>query len=481
MNMVAFHADGLAARMGAFVADVETATLPDDVVERARACLLNGYGIALGCLTTPYAPVAREAVLALDGERSDGATLLGDGRKSTISGAALANSALFHGRAQEDTCGAAHLGAVMIPMLTAMVETGRGSESTLVPALVAGYEVGGLLEQAYSPTTTPGGLRASPLYGTIAAAAAAARLLELPADRAAAALANAASFTGGILQSFDDGTDEWRYQVGVAGRTGLVAAELARAGSLSAPGAFEGPTGFVRAFARADCDVEDLAARLGDDWSVHRVTFKPFPVCAFNQTPVQVALRLRERIGDSDIETVGVHMNPFETGYAGMDSTGPFSTLGGTLMSIPFCVANTLLKGTPSIADMTTYDDPQVAALIDRVSLISDDLVPRLSCVIEARLTDGSEVVEELRLTPAHYAYDRPTVSELVRKVGAESGVGGDVYDRLEDFVDDPVGRGIPEVLECFAGAARAVHPVGAHPRAGAADAPVGPVAGENA
>ena len=37
----------------------------------------------------------------------------------------------------------------------------------------------------------------------------------LSGERTAAALANAASFAGGILQSFEDGTDEWRYQVGV--------------------------------------------------------------------------------------------------------------------------------------------------------------------------------------------------------------------------------------------------------------------------
>ena len=49
----------------------------------------------------------------------------------------------------------------------------------------------------------------------------------------AAALANAASFAGGILQSFADGTDEWRYQVGYAGLNGLIAAQLAADGSVS--------------------------------------------------------------------------------------------------------------------------------------------------------------------------------------------------------------------------------------------------------
>ncbi|CPL22074.1 Uncharacterised protein [Bordetella pertussis] len=63
--------------------------------------MFNGYGIALGSHPTPFFGVAERAVLAMDGEREDGATLLGSGRRSTVAGAALANAALFHGRAQE--------------------------------------------------------------------------------------------------------------------------------------------------------------------------------------------------------------------------------------------------------------------------------------------------------------------------------------------------------------------------------------------
>ncbi len=312
----------LAQELGRFVAGLDLAAVPAPVVQKARTCLLNGYGIALGGHDTPFAPVARRAVLALDGERSTGATLLGDGRKTAVDGALLANAALFHGRAQEDTCGAGHFGTIMIPLLTALVEARGAQVARLLPALIAGYEVGGLLEQAHGPQTTPAGLRSSPLYGTMAAAAAASHLLGLDAERSAAALANAASFTGGMLQSFADGTDEWRYQVGIASRNGLVAAELARAGSRSAPGAFEGRSGFVRAFARTECDVPALLARLGREWSVMRVTFKPFPVCAFNQTPVTGALVLRERIAGRSLVTRRRHSSKGACGLQDKDEPG---------------------------------------------------------------------------------------------------------------------------------------------------------------
>lgn len=439
-------------RLGKFVAGLDLAAVPPPVVEKARTCLLNGYGIALGGHTTPFAPVARRAALALDGERhSGGATLLGDGRKTSVDGAALANSALFHGRAQEDTCGAGHFGTIMIPLLTALVEARGLPVARMLPALIAGYEVGGLLESAYGPKTTPAGLRASPLYGTLAAAAATAHLLGLDAERSAAALANAASFTGGMLQSFADGTDEWRYQVGVAARNGLVATELARAGSRSAPDAFEGRSGFVKAYARSDCDVPALLARLGQDWSVLRVTFKPFPVCAFNQTPVTGALILRDRLEGRVLTQVRVRMNPFETGYAGMDAKGPFDSISGTLMSIPFCIALTLLRGTPSMAAMTTYDDAEVNALTSRIALVTDDTVPVLSCVIEAETADGTWLVQDQRMTVADFSYDWDTDSKLVRRIGAETGVPAAAYDRIEAFAREPERAGIVSVLEAFA------------------------------
>jgi len=441
----------LAAGLAAFVSRLELASLPTDVAEKARVCLLNGYGIGLGCHDTPYAPVARQTALALEGERLDGATLLGDGRRTGITGAALANAALFHGRAQEDTCGAAHLGAIIIPLLTALTEGRQLAVERLLPALVAGYEAGGLLEQAYAGKTTPAGLRSSPLYGTISAAAASANLLQLDERQTAAALANAAAFAGGTLQSFADGTDEWRYQVGVAARLGLLATELARAGSVSAPYAFEGSAGYVRAYARTECDVSALLGRLGQDWATRRVTFKPFPVCAFNQTPVTAALALRDEISGRPIERVRVRMNPYEVGYAGMDSKGPFTTVSGTLMSIPFCIAVTLARGTPTMATMTDYQDVATNTLMDKIDVVADAGVPKLSAIIEVDLRGGERTVREQRMTFADFSYDRAAVAQLIRRIGRETGVPDAAYDRLEAFVDQLPRGQISNVIDCFA------------------------------
>jgi 2-methylcitrate dehydratase PrpD len=434
-----------------FVHQLDLNRVPPEVAEKTRVCLLNGYGIALGCHDTPYAAVARRAAIAMDGEAAQGATLLGDGRKTSIAGACLANSALFHGRGQEDTCGAAHLGTILIPLLTALIESRGYPLARLMPALLCGYEAGGLLERAYAARTTPSGFRASPLYGTSAAAAAAGKLLGLSESQLAAALANAAAFSGGILQSFADGTDEWRYQVGVAARLGLVAAELARAGSVSAPHAYEGKAGLVPSFARTACDAGALTAGLGRDWAVVRVTFKPYPVCAFNQTPVTAALTLREKLAGSPVKAARVRMNPYETGYAGMDAVGPFSTVSGTLMSIPFCIAATLLHGVPDMRRMLTYDDAAVNGLISRIKLISDPDVPTLCCKIEVDTADGRTLVQDQQMTFADFSYDRAGVSALIRRIGREQAVPEAAYDKLEAFVAGLPNGNIADLLQAFA------------------------------
>src|SRR5690606_32220046 len=113
-------------KLARFVVSLEkTEAIPQWVQEKIRLCLFNGYGMGLASFNTPYAQVAATAALSTDGEQRQGATLLVNGKRSSMFGAMLSNCALFHGRTQEDTCGAAHLGAVLIPMLTAAAETGR--------------------------------------------------------------------------------------------------------------------------------------------------------------------------------------------------------------------------------------------------------------------------------------------------------------------------------------------------------------------
>jgi 2-methylcitrate dehydratase PrpD len=134
-----------------------------------------------------------------------------------------------------------------------------------------------------------------------------------------------------------------------------------------------------------------------------------------------------------------------------MDAVGPFDSISGTLMSIPFCIAATLLYGIPDMKRMTTYDDPKINELIGRIQLISDPDVSTLSAIIEADTTEGRTVVQNQPMTTKDFAYDRQTVSKLIRRIGNEQDVPTAAFDRLEAFVDRWPATSIGEALMSFA------------------------------
>jgi hypothetical protein len=140
-------------------------------------------------------------------------------------------------------------------------------------------------------------------------------------------------------------------------------------------------------------------------------------------------------------------MNPFETGYAGMDATGPFNSISGTLMSIPFGIATTLIHGVPDMRAMTTYHDAAVNDLITGVELISDNAVPVLSAIIEVETTDGRVQRRDQHMTAADYAYDRAAVLTLVRGIGVNQDLPSLAFDLLEKFVEQLPDGSIDDVL----------------------------------
>lgn len=163
------------------------------------------------------------------------------------------------------------------------------------------------------------------------------------------------------------------------------------------------------------------------------------------------ALELRKAIAGRALNAVRVRMNPYETGYAGMDAVGPFNSISGTLMSIPFCIATTLLHGVPSMKHMTTYDDAHVAALVSRIALVSDANIPILSAIIEADLEGGDTLIHEQRMTPKDYAFDRATLRELLVRTGAEQGLPVGLFERIEAAADALPGGSIEDFITLFA------------------------------
>ena len=368
-----------------FAASVDARTLPADVVEKARSCLLYAMAVGVASLRAPQ-PAQAARVLDADGA----ATRFVDGARRDALAAALANGTLFHARVQDDAHPAGHVGVVVVPAALAVAETVAANGADLLAALVAGYETALRIGRDHTSHASARGLRSTPLYGVFGAAAAVGRLMRLDARAMRHALGLAANLAGGLREYSEAGSEDYAFQAGTAAANGILAARLAAAGATSADTALEGKAGFFRALGEADVDyAARLADGLGRDFAMLDVTYKPYPICQFHRGVVRGCIALRERAGAHGPDSIAIRMHPFEGDFFGVRFAGPFETFPQTFMSAPFCVALAWTRGDVTLAGLTDFAAPDVNALVPRVTIVSDASRARYAPRIEAHLAGG--------------------------------------------------------------------------------------------
>jgi 2-methylcitrate dehydratase PrpD len=417
--------------LGEFVAGLADGPLPSAVVAKLRCNLLHDLTCAMA------AAAEGEAVWAtVRGRGPAEATLLVDGERVDAEDAAFANGALMHTRAQDDTHFAAktHVGSAVIPAALALAEREGADGAAFVRAVAAGCEVAAAVGERLTAVSTRRGFRASSIFGPLGAAAAGASLLGLDAERTSNAIAIAASLSGGLNQTWIDGTSEYRLELGMAARHGVHAARLAAGGFSGAPHWYEGAAGFMNAFAGAGTDAEAGPWDLGERWRVLDVTYKPHPVCAITQSAVQVAIDLAQRhdVDPDDVVAVRVHLNPDDREYPGTVNAGPFGDVAATLMSAQFCVAMALTDRAATLAGLRRFDDPGLGRLVSVTEILGDGELPSLAGRVEVDLASAGTISGELIPDEETYGWDWQGVLANVVRLEPEIPAGRERLDELE-------------------------------------------------
>lgn len=398
----------IAERLGSFAAGVAFVETPEQVQRRTTACLLHALAVGMAGNVAVFGRQAeRTSTGWTDRPDIDGfARSLVTGRWHPLGAAAFINGVQLHARAQEDTHGTFHAGVCVIPAALAAAESENADGATLLAAIITGYEVGIALSSTLTDLTTPP-FRATAAFGPVAAAAAAGRVWGFDANTMSAAISIAASTSGGTAESFGAGTDEWHFQSGAAAATGVRAAQLARAGVHASPDAFESPSGYLDCFAPRAEGRTELARHLGREWNILGVTFKPYPVCAFNQTPAMLAARLhREGLDIRDVVSIELSMNEREATYPGMPAGAPFTSVVNTLMSARFALATALVHGDVTYAALTDFDHPDVLALVARTTLLPQPGRRPKTAHVRIALSDGSTLEDSIDNSDALLSWD---------------------------------------------------------------------------
>jgi len=414
-----------------FAVQFEFNALPADIRKKAHACLLYGLSVGIASLN---AEAPRQAAAIMDFEFGDAslqgprttahATRFIDARHASMGAVAFANAVLLHARVQEDAHPTGHVGVVVISTALAVAERLGSSGEELLAALVAGYEVALRVGRDHAADTSSRGFRTTPLYGAFGAAAATARLMQLDASSMCHALALAANVASGLREFVNGGTGEYPFHAGFAARNGISAASCARASVEAAATTLEGGAGFYRSYGEPGKDYGlRLAQRLGEDFELRQVTYKPYPTCQFHRTVVQGVLDLKQRLPGEVLQRMVVRMNPFEADFVGVRYAGPFQTFAQTFMSAPFCAALAWSRGMVGFDGMHAFEDAAVLRLVPAIEVVSDPARPRYLPHITVHYESGRDEAWEPRPDAGGFEMTWEAAVSMAWSLGREVGL----------------------------------------------------------
>lgn len=378
---------------------------PGEAVAAARNAFIDLIGVAIPGAAEP---VTRKAWTAIRGWGSGPCTVIGAGSRLAAPWAALVNGAAAHALDFDDNFdpAKAHASAVLVPAILALAEQEGASGRACLDAYVAGLQIMGRVGQGLNPAHRNRGWHATATVGTIGAAAACARLLRLNETEAAHAISIATSMAGGFMSQF--GTMTKPLHAGLAAKSGIVAASLARAGVDAGLDTLDGPIGMNRLMVGPD--LEALRAALTHVEHGQTLRFetdsvgepllilssglkvKRFPNCGSAHRAMDGLLELRERRGFTAEQVAEIRVHAPASHLANLMYERP-ETPAQARFSLEYALALIALRGRCSLADFApaAIADPEVRALYPRIRRCSVDKGEgEFPTRVEVELDDGT-------------------------------------------------------------------------------------------
>ncbi len=256
-----------------------------------------------------------------------------------------------------------------------------------ITALVAGDDVA---ERIYAAASEPwkmseagrGGLGKSPTFdawGTMpafGAAAIAGRLLGLNLTQLKNTFGIVINMISGAGGGLSTGATTFKLSQGTSARSGVIAAQLAKAGWTGIPDPFFGKSGYYNNFTSGCENPEILTRGLGSLYHVE-LLFKPYPGGRPTHTTIDAALNLarNNNFATEDIEKVVVHLSPPMrfAHYMKPYKVGDYPT-GDALFSYRYSTATALYKKSVTLENFTEKEirDPKVQELVKKIELAPD-------------------------------------------------------------------------------------------------------------
>jgi 2-methylcitrate dehydratase PrpD len=440
--------DGYSRALCNTVASWTYDTLPAPVLHNVKALILDTLGVIGGAANAPGIPELNTRLSRW--EKTGSATGLIGRRRYSPPTAAMANGAAAHALDFDDQHDPArvHTSAVVLPTLLATAED-LAAEGKPVSGLefMLAYAIGAELHARLGLAcynSLGKGWHPTMLFGTVAAGVAAGKLLKLDANGLSNALGMAFHQAGGSAQSMRDGVLSKRLGPGFAARNAVMGAFLAADGLTSTRGTLEGNAGLFALHERNEVKPELLTDGLGTDWRVAEYSFKPYPCCRCNHTPIGIGIELHEKgIRPADVAAIEIGMGNVNWITVGAPYDAGRNEIVHAQFNTSYSFARALTDGK---VDLHSYRKPAItdsgiAALASITKVVDDPAIdPTAIEPARVKLTlKSGKVIELKRDTIKGSPQDPMNDAEMRAKVRGclEFGLGATAadVDRLADVI----------------------------------------------
>jgi 2-methylcitrate dehydratase PrpD len=406
-----------------FISDLSYYDLPSYTIEKAKESMLD----YLGALIAAYknSSLLSENIIELikNNGGTEEATIIGQSTKVPLINAALANGVLSHVVELDDghRIARGHPGVVVLSAVLPIAEYLRSNGKELITAIVAGYDIFVRIASAVNPSHLNRGYHTTGTCGTLAAAAAAAKIFNLNKEQTINALGFAGIQAAGLLEVTVSGQTAKALHSGKAAYAGVLSAILAKAGGEGPKAIIEGVKGFAKTMSD-ECNYDVMLKDMNKTYCIDDCYIKLYPSCRHTHSPVDAVFDMvnEYEFDYMDISEIIIRTFPTAISFAG-EIFKPKSAAEAKF-SIPYCVCTALVKGKLGLRqlEMDCLNDPIILSLIDKVKIESDESLessnPKTKgAELIVTLKDGRKMLKRVNL-PKGEIENPVNREELIRK-----------------------------------------------------------------
>ncbi|QRG05864.1 MmgE/PrpD family protein [Xanthobacter dioxanivorans] len=422
--------------LGAFVAAQPADAIPPAAIAMAKRGIIDCIGVMIAGEQEPPVRILRDTLLAGAGGAADASLLFTEQRVPALL-AAWVNGTAAHAHDFDDVGVGmrGHPSAVLAPAVLAAAQAlGRSGREALA-AYVTGYEVWADLARRDRDYLHLKGWHPTAVFGTVAAAAAAARLHRLDPARAAHAIGISASQAAGLMSNFGSMTKP--LHAGQAAHAGLLAARLAAAGFTASADAIEHPRGFLAALSPAGAVDRASPVQAGTRWRiVDGLNIKRYPVCYFAHRAIDAMLLLADDLALAPDAIAAVTVRISRTHAELLHNHQPTTPLEAKF-SAEFAMAAAIIARDVGLAELREdfVQRADVQALLRRVAVAptdeEDPAQPGYAPFdrVEVQLVDGRTLLSPPVRRPQGHAERPLTDAQLGAKFLANLAFSGRTAD----------------------------------------------------